>query len=239
MSLLKSVGGRSAPSKESRRTAGGVAGATVLPQVNLLPNEIVSARGIRSLRRLLGLVVVACVVAVVGAVVFASSLVSSAEDELALEQQRAERLLAEKITYAEVPLVLKRLSTTQDKLELAASTEIQWTERLDALMAVTPDGVTISSLAVANAGPVEAAPPAGDSFQTQGVGRLTFVADSVTRPDTVVWLEALESVDGFADARLTLSTRAGAGDQVSYSTTVTVEVLDSAYSNKFVPEENS
>ena len=104
-------------------------------------------------------------------------------------------------------------------------------------MAVTPDGVTISSLVVSNEGPIEGRPPVGDLFQRESVGRLSFVALSITRPDTVAWLNSLEAVDGFADVRFTQSILTGAGDDLKYSTTVSVQVLDRARSEKFAPEE--
>ena len=202
MSLLKSIGDRNGAVKSARRIgAGGVAGATVLPQVNLLPNEMVSARGLKSTRRMLGLVVVACLVVVLAGVYFTSTLVTGAEEAQATEQQRTETLLTEKMKYGEVPVILGRLAKTESNLELAASTEIQWADRLDAIMAVTPDGVTISSLVIANEGPVEGRPPVGDLFQRPSVGRLSFVALSATRPDTVAWLNNLETVDGFSDVR--------------------------------------
>ena len=134
-------------------------------------------------------------------------------------------------------LFRSRLAKTQSNLELAGSTEIQWKDRLDAIMAVTPDGVTMSSLVIANEGPVEGQPPSGDLFQRPSVGQLSFIALSVTRPDTVDWLNNLETIDGFADVRLIQSSATGTGADVQYSTTISIQVLDRARSQKFMPEE--
>lgn len=218
-----------------RAKAGGAGWVPELPQVNLLPNEIRAARGLKQLKvYLAGVVCLALIVVALG-FGWSSLTASNAAEELERENQRTSDLLAEQRKYAEVPVVLGQLSKAYTAREIAMSTEVLWKDYLGALNAVSPEGVSIATMSVAAATPIEA--PAGPAhiLQLPSVGTITFTGAAPTLPDTVSWLDGLNSIHGFDDARITLTDSKGDGE-LHYEFTATVQVTADAYALRFDAE---
>lgn len=211
----------------------GVLGAPRLPQVNLLPNEVRAARGVKNLQRLLLLVIV-LVVVVIGGVYFLTMLQQQdAEDAYAGEQSRTSELLVEQRNYAEVPVVLRQVNATGGALLVSSISEILWTDYLNAITAVVPDGTMITNLATESLSPVTVAPTANDVLSADPVARVTFSALSPGRPDTATWIDSLNAVTGMSGARLYTSTRIGLDDAVMYETIVSVDLGGDALAVRF------
>jgi len=215
--------------KESGRSyAGG------LPQVNLLPPEVAAGRRIKEVKGWLGLAVVGAIVLVVLGYAVAALDVGRANDARAFEQNRTSDLLSEKAKYVAVTPVLADLGLVKQAQVAAGAPEVLWQPYLNAITAVLPADATVSSLAVATND--AKATGSGDPLVTQGVATITLVGTTSSVPDTATWIKALDSVPGFADARVSVAKRDGDGDAAFYDVQSTVQVTPGAYSHRFDQE---
>jgi Tfp pilus assembly protein PilN len=208
------------------------------PQVNLLPPEIRAARGLRSTQRMLGLVLVG-VVGVCG-LGYAGAALTAANAQNRLEDAQAEtsRLMVEQAKYAEVPRVKSALSDARLGIWLGMRTEVQWKPYLDAITAVLPEGVSVDSLVTSGATPQGGAAVPASPLAPVSVGQITFTARSLTVPDTAAWIEALDSVPGLGGAWTSSVTVTAAADGTTYyEVAASVQILRSAYSDRFAPVE--
>jgi len=223
LTLTKSPARASAPSL----------GVTTLPQVNLLPPEVRAARGLVNTKRWLA-VALAVVLALIALVyVFALVSRSTAENELAREQEATSRLQAESAKYAEVPKVLNNLDRTERARTQSTSTEIMWKTYLDAITAVLPANVSIDTFAVSQATPWTPAQPNQDPLSPASVGTITFTARTTTLPDNAAWLDAIGSVPNFAGATFTSAAVTAQTGDPYYTVSGSVQVLEGAFAHRF------
>lgn len=203
-------------------------------QINLLPAEIVAARGVKSVKRLLMMAVVGFTLLLVVSIVVAGAMVQTAQNSLTEEQNRTGRLLSEQASYREVTVVLERLDLTKVAYLFSSRTEVPWHNYLGYVSATVPKDVTLSELTVTAASPLAGAPVEADPLLLNGLGSLTFQAISTTLPDATEWSRALSAIPGFADPRVSsfLHENPGSESEPEYVTTVTVQVSDSAGTNR-------
>lgn len=225
---------------ERPRTKSGSQGFVASPpQVNLLPPEIREARGLKAVKRVLALVLVFVVALCAAGFVLAYLDKGTASDDLAEAQAETARLQTEQQQYAEVPRVLGQLDTTKAARQLGMSTEVLWADYYGALAAVLPADVSFDSLAITQATPIAAAAPPSTPLQAPSIGQIAFTARSTTLPNTAQWVDALNSVPGFGDAWVSSAsiTEDGETQTVYYNVSATVQVRDTAYALRFVPDQ--
>lgn len=208
-----------------------------LPQVNLLPPEIRAARGLRVVKRWLGLSLVLVVLLLGGAFGFSVLELGLAQSSLTEAQAETARLQVEEAKYAEVPAVLTAVETIKAARELGMSTEIDWRPYLDAITAVLPPGVSIESFNFSGATPMQVAPVPASPLDAPAVGSIQFSGRSVTLPDTAAWIVALNSVPGFSDAWVTAAAITGEDGEAYYQIESSVQVLESAYAERFIQQQ--
>jgi Tfp pilus assembly protein PilN len=204
-----------------------------LPQVNLLPQSVRAARGLRRTKRWLGVSLVATIVlccAVYGLVLMSAA---AADSDLADAQAETARLQNEQAKYAEVPQVLNALNQAKQARELGMSTDLSWSDYLNAIQGTLPPNVSIDTYLSTAATPMTASAISPDPLQPASVGQILFTARSSTVPDSAAWIDALDSIPGLAGA--TTSTVASSEDEggVYYAVTVSVQITDKAYSHRF------
>jgi len=206
-----------------------------LPQVNLLPPEVRAARGLRNLKRWLGLALVVVLVLCAGVFALAKLSQAAANDELTTAQRETQRLQTEQLKYAEVPRVLGALQKATTARTLGMSTEIAWAPYYAAITAVLPANVSIDSLVVTTTGAAGAAPAAATNpLQTPSVGQIQFTGRSTTVPNTAAWLDALNSVRGFSTAWASSATITQSQNKTTYyNVSVTVQVTSAAFTHRF------
>ena len=224
---------------ERSKKAKGGAGLVVAPfaQVNLLPNEIVQARSLKNLKKLLGVALLGVVAILLAAVAGVTVMEKSAQGDLNQATERTEELRAEEAKYAEVPVVINALDTIKSARALGFSTEVLWKPHLDAITAVMPAGVSISSFSLTGSTPMAAEPTIANPLQTPSVNTITFVMRSLTLPDSADLMVALDSIYGFGDAWVSNAAVAQAEDgTVYYDIAASVQVRSSAYANRFTGE---
>ena len=215
-------------------------GATIIPevpQVNLLPPEVVAARGLRVLKRWLGLLIALVVVACAAGVGVSLMAERAAEDELAQAQAETTRLQAEREQYVEVPLVLGEVDRVTAARMFGMSTEVELAKYLAAISATAPDGVSIDTLQASITPPTTEPVGPADPLAGPTVGQLTFEAESLTVPDTANWVDALNAIPGLADAWFTAADITEVNGTVYYTVSATVQVTSDAYAKRF-EEEN-
>jgi len=229
------------PRTKSKGAAASIVGAT-LPQVNLLPPEVQSARGLRRVKRLLAFVLLGTLGLCALVWVYSLFEVKGAHDELTSTQDEATRIQKQLADpkYVEVPLVLTALAANQTALPMAMATDVDWSAYIDAIAAVLPEGASIDTFTVTYATPMSGAPDPTDPLQGPSLGQIAFSGRSVTVPDTAAWLTALNSVPGFQDAWL--SSAAVTGDDQNgdfYAFSSTVQVSENALTHRFDPVDES
>jgi len=211
-----------------------------LPQVNLLPPEVRSARGLASIKRwlVLALLVTLALCALLYAVNVAAS--RSADDDLVAAQNETSRLTLEQAKYAELPRVQEQLKLIQSTRTTAMSTDVLWKSYLDAIAAVLPEGVSLDVLSMTGATPMTPTAPSANDPAASSVGSILITARSLTMPDTAALIAALDSVPGLGNAWLTTAVVAADPDHgVYYKIDGSVQVEPSAYSHRFDPADDS
>jgi len=210
-----------------------------LPQVNLLPPEIRAKRGLTTLKRWLGVSLVAIVALCVLAYGASLMAAAAAQADLVTAQDDTARLQKEQAKYAEVPQVLGALSTATAARELGMSTEVQWKSYLDAITAVLPANVSIDSIAVTGATPMAPAAAPASVLEAPSVAQIQFSGRVATVPDTAAWIDALNSVPGFSDAWALSQAITATDATIYYTVTSSVQVTDLAYAKRFAATEGT
>ena len=210
------------------------------PQVNLLPNEILVARGLKVIKRYLALVVFGVIALLVLAIGWMYLNESNANSDLDAAKAYTEVLRIEEAKYAEVPIVMNALATAQQSRMLGFSTEVMWRSHVEAISAVLPEGVSISQFTMSGATPMTAAAAVADPLQSPSVHVLNLSLRSLALPNTADLILALNAVPGFGDAWVSSAAIGQAEDgTVFYDVAGSVRVNDSALANRFSTEETS
>ena len=204
-------------------------GIAVLPQVNLLPPEIRAKRAAGVATRWLIIAVLTTVALVALGTLFTMQLRSVAEDELATARIATEDLLAEQMTYSEVTPMLTALANQRLARSLTYSTEVEWADYLTAFEAVLPPATSISTAAVTRIDPGTTLA----ALNQPAIAVLTFTGHTATVPDQAAWIDALNSLTGFADARVTVGAVTGDTETTVYEYTTEVRVTLAAASTRF------
>jgi len=209
--------------------------APAFAQVNLLPKEIVQARSLGVVKRWMIASVGVTAVAVGAVAAVGQMQTHSAEAQLAEADAETAQLLAQHGPYQEVTTIRTDLDTVRTARAYALADEILWSDYLGALVAVTPDGVGISSVDFLGATPLSAVQTSTDPLVTAGVGTLTFTAVARDVPDTAAWADALDAIPGFGDTRIdsVMLSPTGSAGVLPYEVNGTVQVDAGAYSHRF------
>ncbi|WP_129338929.1 PilN domain-containing protein [Cellulomonas endophytica] len=224
---------RTAPAVATTTTAPSVAPRA--PQVNLLPDEVRVARTLGVVKRwvLASAAVTAVAIGTVAAV--AQLQTHTADADLAQAEADTARLVAQQAPYAELSTVRTALDETLAARRQVLGGEVLWSERLGALVAVTPDGISLTTVDYLGATPVAPVQASTDPLVTTGLGTLTFAGHASGVPDTAAWADALDALPGFSDARIDAVRRddSGGAGGLPYSVSGSVQVDAEALSHRF------
>jgi len=179
--------------------------ASEVPQVDLLPPEIVDARRFRLLQRQLAAAVVAVALLCGLGAVWAEAGVASARNDLATVQAGTTGLRREQARYAGVPAALADLDRVKLARQAALGSDVAWYRFLSDLAVNTPAGAELTSVSVTMSG--------GTTGSTQlplipaGLGQVDVSGKAARFEDVAVWLEAVDAVHGLAGSGLSRATR--------------------------------
>ncbi|GHG52273.1 hypothetical protein GCM10011331_16810 [Flavimobilis marinus] len=228
------------PSTKVTRTGGVVAGASALPQVNLLPQWVREGRNLRRLKVLLGIAVLAVVLLAVTAWFTAQTMASNAKEALETEQTRTAALLREQSQYAAVPAIKGQITATMAARNLAVAFDVPWLPMTTQLYDTAPDGSTITVVNVTTMTPMQGAPVVADAITRQGVATVLMTAESDDLIDTTEWLKGLAEVPGVVDPVFTTQAlgQNAEGDTV-YTVEASAQIDASALVFRFTEEEGN
>jgi hypothetical protein len=202
-----------------------------VPKVNLLPPEILQARRLVALKRLLAGAVAAIVLVCIGATVWAQLRASAAQDELDAVQARGATLRGEQARYAAVPKLLNLIQAADGARERAMSQDVLWYGFMSDLAVTTPEGITLSGLQVSLDKPTVNTDP----LVPTGLGTVTFTGTAKHVPDVAAWLDAVAHIHGVDGSTLQTVTREDTkhGDSSPLNFTTSVTVTSNALTHRY------
>jgi Tfp pilus assembly protein PilN len=168
-------------------------------QVNLLPPEV--RERVKSRRVTLAVAAGAGVALVLLAFVFVlqSSRLSSAKQQLAVQQSANAALQTKVDGLQRYRLLAQRVADARALVTEITGHQIMWSGALRDLSMVIPTDVFLTQLAgtLQPAGTTTMAP--GATPATTIVGNITFTGSALDQPALALWLERLEKVDGWVN----------------------------------------
>lgn len=204
------------------------------PRVDLLPPEVKKERAAKTVRRRLGLGVLA-VIAVMAVATGASVAVAmQAQARLEDEEARTPALVAQQSKFVEVRVLQREVDLIEAAQQVGASTEIDWKKYLESVQSILPGSVTIRSVVVDSATPLAIYAQPTAPLQGARVATVSFTATSSVLPDVPTWIDSFATLPGFADALPGSVARDDAG---VYTVGVTMHINDAAFAHRFVTEE--
>ncbi|MCZ2824687.1 MULTISPECIES: PilN domain-containing protein [unclassified Modestobacter] len=206
-----------------------------LPQVNLLPPEVLARRRFVKLRAWLALGLLVTISVCAAGWVLAEVQQDRATADLAVVEARAADLAAQQQRFAEVPEVLTQIRAIEAARLQVTETEVLWQPYLRAIAATAPDNVTIESLTAAVNSTVGSEAPS-DPTVVSPTGTITFTARSASLPDSATWIEQLAAVPGLSSPWFgTASITESQGD-VYYMVSAMVEFDSMALADRFTDD---
>jgi Tfp pilus assembly protein PilN len=197
------------PEPEPMRPAVRTSWAPV-PQVNLLPPEILAKRRFRRLQTQLAGAGVAVVALCAATVVWAQAGVSSAETDLAAVRAQGALLQAQQAKYAQVPKALAELDRVKAAREATLGTDVAWYRFLSDLAINTPSGTQLSSVTITMSGK-NATTAASAPLTPTGLGQVKVTGQALRFTDVAAWLDAVNKVHGLTGSGLDSATKPAAG----------------------------
>ena len=212
-------------------------GAPLRPQVNLLPPEVRSRRALGRVKVRLAIALLTVLVA--AGLGFAYTILAQAQVSAELERVQGEvqRLEQEQAQFAEVPRIRNQIASVEAARQVGTSTEVAWTDYLAAIQAVAPDGWQLRMLTTAMPSPVDVPVAAVNPLADPGIGSISFSGRATTLPDIAAWIDALESIPGFADAYFTTAEITDEAGFVFYDVAATVQVNTGVFALRYFDEE--
>lgn len=226
---------------DKRATPTRPAGAPILPQVNLLPPEVRAARSLSAVKRWLAIGLGAVVILIAlgyGVTVLEHMDAVSGQADA---EERATQLSAQEEKYAEVVDVQNDTALVTQARIAATDQEVLWKSYLDAIVAVLPNDVSITSFALTGPDPMTTTGVTTPALGAAGIGGVAFESRSATIPDAAAWLDALNSVPGLSNSWVS-TVDVGQDDesgQTYYSVSVTARLTSDALSHRFDPTEEA
>ncbi len=206
-------------------------GLASLPQVNLIPVEIIERRRLRVVQSGLGGCLVAAVVLLVVLYLLAASAVSARQRDLAAAQAEHASVQKQVDSYANVGQTYALVDQAHGLLRDAGGSEVQWSHYLTDLSLRIPSTVWLNQVTVA---PAVAAAPAGAVGVIPAIATITFTGVALSHDDVAVWLDSLAKERGWTDPYFSTSTETYIGSHQSYTFTSSVNVTAVALSGRYL-----
>ncbi len=218
------------------RQKAGATGLVTLPQVNLLPLEIIERRRLRVVQAGLGGAVALALVLLVGLYFLAAAAVSSSQSDLTAAQAENASVQKQVNDYANVGQTYALVDKAHGLLRDAGGAEVLWSRYLTDLSLKIPSTVWLNQVTVA---PAAAAPATALTGVTPAIATITFTGVALSHDDVAVWLDALASERGWTDPYFSTSTEQYIGSHQTYTFTSSVTVTATALSGRYTTPAGS
>jgi hypothetical protein len=204
---------------------------------NLIPPEILQARRVRAVRRIVALAL--CLVVLLGAVGYAFAFYRSheAEQTLAAEQSRTSQLLARQKQYAGVTRLQGSVAAVRTELSRLLGSDVDVSALVGSIVRQLPAGATVSQLAVTMTPPVDAQGRAAvasgtATLDTSGhphIGLISITGQAVRVTDVSTLVDRLSALPGFIDPYPTSNTTNDKGTLFTIQFSITDRLLSHRY----------
>lgn len=214
-------------------------GAPRTPLVDLLPPEIEMRRKAKRARRLILVVVVLFFALLAGAWYYTYSARTSAESDLAAEQDKTAIKREELAKYDYIPVVQAALDNAVNARALAGSTDITWATQLNSLLTAAPTDVSLTTLAVSAATPSEPFLLDGTPFQQPDLGQLYFSGEAASEAEIAAFQDAIDALPAFRNTYITSLTLGAVddGDVPYWTFTGSTRITSNALSGRTETEQ--
>jgi len=201
---------------------------------NLIPPELVQARRVRALRRLVAAVLSLLLVLAAGGYALAWYRNHQAADSLAAEQTRTSQLIAQQARYGEVTQIQGNVTKVRTELAILMGLDVDAAGLVGSLLAQLPPGSSITQLAVTVAPPTATAPNniGASGLDTSGqlhIGIVTMSGVARTVGDVAVLVDRLSAVKGVVAPYPSTNTVNDTGTQF----TIQLSINDNLLTHRF------
>lgn len=203
-------------------------GLVSLPQVNLIPIEIVERRRLRTVQAGFGGGVALAIVLLLALYLLAAGSVSARQGDLAAAQAEHASVQKQVDGYANVGQTYALVDAAHGLLRDAGSGEVQWSQYLTDLSLRVPSTVWLSQITVA-----PAAASAVPAATTPGIATITFTGIALSHDDVALWLDSLAKERGWTDPYFSTSVEQFIGSHQTYTFTSSVTVTSVALSGRY------
>jgi Tfp pilus assembly protein PilN len=207
---------------------------------NLIPPELLQARRVRALQKLVGfMLVLLLLVAGVGGG-YAMLRSRHAAQQLSVEQNRTSQLLAEQGRYRSITEIQGNVAQVRTQLAKLMGMDVDTSALLASLVMQLPAGGTVSQLALSIAEPTPTAPNniGASVLDTSGqlhIGTITISGQVQKVADVATYVNRLSALPGLVDPYPATSTVNDTGAQF----TVQLSINDSLLSQRYALSSGS
>lgn len=197
---------------------------------DLTPRELVDARRLKGLRKLIGAALALVVVLCAAGYVSASLKGSSASDALSAAQSRTGQLMDEQRQYAKVTQIQAATDSVNTQIESLTATDVDVALLIGRIRGALPGSMSVTSISVTMSGAsgdTETAPSL-DSSGHATVGTVTLAGTSQHLIDLADFVTALSSLRGVVNVVPASNTTGTAG---TAQWNVTLQVTDTLYTH--------
>ncbi|MDQ1743181.1 MAG: hypothetical protein QOE23_1520 [Pseudonocardiales bacterium] len=181
---------------------------------NLIPPEVLQARRVRAIRKLVAYALCALVLLAGLGYGYAFYRSQQAADTLAAEQSRTAQLLAQQKRYADVTLLQSSVAGVRTELSGLLASDVDVSAVVTSIVRQLPPGASVSQLAVTMAptggkqasANVASGTGALDTSGRPHIGLVTVTGQASRVPDVSMLVDRLHALPGFIDPYPTSNT---------------------------------
>lgn len=198
---------------------------------DLTPPELIEARRLKVLRRLIFSALIVLVVACLGIFVVAKLGHASAQSALDAEQARTTSLNQTEHQYSDVTQIQADTDTLNTQLATVLATDVDLQPVLTRIRKVLPAQLDIKSLALTLT-PATGTGAVSSGLDTSGhpiIGNITIQGESSSFQAISAYVDALSQVNGIVNVIPT----SAQGNKLTITYNITLNLVDTLYSHRF------
>jgi type IV pilus assembly protein PilN len=203
---------------------------------DLIPPELISARRLKALRKLLAAGVVALVAVCAAGFYLAARENAAAAADLASVEEQTAQLEEVGRGYSDVVLIQGSVTQIQSQIAQVMGGDVDLAALMGALQSNLPTTMTIEAeaIVISSAGVAGAAGATGSGLDTSGlprIGTITMSGTGQTLDDLADYIDRLRKVTGLVDVIPVSNTISESGTGTQYS--ITIGLTDPLLSHRF------
>ena len=207
---------------------------------NLIPPELLQARRVRALQKLVGILLVLLLLVAGAGGGYAMLRSHHASQQLSVEQNRTSQLLADQNRYRGITEIQGNVAQVRSQLAQLMAMDVDTSALLVALVMQLPSGGTVSQLALTIAAPTPTAPnnigaSVLDTSSQLHIGTITISGQVQKVADVATYVNRLSAIPGLVNPYPATSTANDTGVQF----TVQLSINDSLLSKRYALSSGS